>query len=295
MEILTETVETITFYHPTGDASVSGASYSVNGGTPVAMVTTSGSGLHTAKLPYFGSETTVVVTWSFTVPGSGTFDHVDTFHVVRPYLNMREVKVIWPEATDAQAREVEAVVRHVINSHCGQSFGKRTATISVEAHGETALRLPERLVSLTGLSTLTQVLNPNAAIIVSDGWYIKKKWSDTLSDIESDSEYWGSTEHGGVIYAPTRGSGPNKWRDDYPFSITGVWGYDEVPHPVKEAAKLLVNDYACGEIIYRDRYLESIKAADWRLQFSSRAWEATGNVRADQLLSPYVLLQWAII
>ncbi len=84
-------------------------------------------------------------------------------------------------------------------------------------------------------------------------------------------------------------------KNDYPFEITGDWGYKSVPAPVKEAARLLVNDYACSEQLYRDRYLESIKAADWRLQFSSRAWEYTGNVRADQLLSEYVILDWAVI
>ena len=65
---------------------------------------------------------------------------------------------------------------------------------------------------------------------------------------------------------------------------------------VKEAAKLLVNDYACAEQTYRDRYLTSMTAADWRIQFHSGAFLKTGNVRADQLLRDFVLKGgWAVI
>lgn len=234
------------------------------------------------------------------------------YDVITPYLEVREVKKVWAEATTEEAKEIEAAVRHIINAHCGQSFGYREDhTKVIEGHGERALRLPERLVELTGLSTVTSVLNPLSAIIVSDGWYLKKGWSEEVTAIETDSTYWGASDvtndvlpgepgyekpgHGHVIYAPRSGPNPTVWKDDYPFTITGNWGYTAVPDPVKSAAKLLVNDYACMEALYRDRYLEAITAADWRLQFSSRAWDHTGNVRADQLLSDYVIMDWAVI
>lgn len=267
------------------------------------------------------TEGDVMVTWTFAI-NSVEASKIDNFTIVTPYLTISEIKSIWPEATDQQAIEVEAVVRHIINAHTGQSFGHGFKTITVEGHGETALRLPERLIALTGFGTLTADLDPRAAIIVSDGWYLKKAWAAETSQIPSDSQYWGDwqegvfdnniysdpdgdgespfygplgTRPGQVIVAPGTYGRSTKWTDDYPFRITGEWGYRSVPSPVVEAAKLLVNDYACSEIIYRDRYLESIKAADWRLQFSSRAWEYTGNVRADQLLSEFVLLDWAVL
>lgn len=255
------------------------------------------------------SDGPINIKWVFSIDGEEV-DKTDHFEVVTPYLSISEVKKIWPEATDEQAVDVESAVRHVINAHTGQSFGLSTKTITVEGHGESALRLPERLIELTGFGTLTSELDHRAAIITSDGWYIKKGWANTLSDVESDSAYWNGWDnvsnsapgepgyekqsHGYIIHAPGIHSNPTPWRSDYPFRITGRWGYETVPQPVKEAAKLLINDYACSEAMYRDRYLESIKAADWRLQFSSRAWEYTGNVRADQLLSQYVLVEWAV-
>jgi len=80
------------------------------------------------------------------------------------------------------------------------------------------------------------------------------------------------------------------------YPISGVWGYEAVPESVKEAARLLVNDYACADSQYRDRYLTSMTAADWRIQFNSGAFVRTGNVRADQLLSEYVTTRgWGVI
>lgn len=275
------------------------------------MTPTTVGSVSSVTLPYFQSEGTVEVSWSFSIPSVGDFTDVQIYDVVTPYLTKAEVKTIWPEATDQQALDVEAVVRHVINAHTGQSFGYSEKSITVEGHGESALRLPERLIELTGLSTLTATLNVNRSIIVSDGWYLKKGWTDSVTVLTTTDEYFSGTDvnnyadegepgyekpsHGHIIIAPGANASPTPWRDDYPFTITGKWGYITVPQPVREAAKLLVNDYACSEVAYRDRYLESIKAADWRLQFSSSAWRYTGNVRADQLLSQYVLLDWAVV
>lgn len=266
------------------------------------------------------NEGDIEVHWNFELDGVEV-EKADYFSVVTPYLTISEVKKIWPEATDEQAREVEAAVRHIINAHTGQSFGYGTKTLTVEGHGDNALRLPERCIEVTGFGTLNATLDPKAVIVVSDGWYLKKAWAAEIGPLTSDSTYWGdyrdgvfdrniysdpdgdgepplfgplAERPGGIIVAPGTGRA-TAWRNDYPFTITGKFGYKTVPAPVKEAAKLLVNDYACSEALYRDRYLESIKAADWRLQFSSRAWEYTGNVRADQLLSEYVLLDWAVI
>lgn len=237
----------------------------------------------------------VRVSIDFTVD-SQSYTQSKLITVATPYLDLFEVKEIIDSDSDEDAREIEAAVRHVINAHTGQHFGFSTKTLTVPGAGETALRLPERLLELTGLSTLTATLDINSAIVVSDGWYLKKRWADETGTLETDVEYFGEdTRPGGVIYIPQlRGDG-SKWADDYPFEITGKWGYAAVPAPVREAAKLLANDYACMDSIYRDRYLKNIRAADWRMEFSSRSWEYTGNVRADLLLSDYVLFDWGII
>lgn len=314
MEIYRGTVATVEFPWPTTNTSVTSATYSIDGGvTQSTLSLTNGTQKSTATLPYFDSEADVQVTWNFSIPGSGSFSHVDYYNVVTPYLTIAGVKKIYPEATDDEAVELEAAVRHIINAHCGQSFGYAVKTLTVEGHGESALRLPQRLIELISLSTLTGVLNVHRSIVVSDGWFLKKGWTDNVSVLTTTDEYFTAADidvdintlpgeagyekpdHGYVIVPPSVAGLSTPWRDDYPFTITGKWGYLSVPQPVVEAAKLLVNDYACSEIAYRDRYLEVVKAADWQLEFNTRAWDSTGNVRADQLLDEYVLLDWAVI
>lgn len=256
------------------------------------------------------NDCTLVIKWSFKINGVDVIK-TDNFDIVTPYLPLDEIKKIMPAgSSDDDIHNVESAVRHIINANTGQTFGRYEGSITVEAHGEDALALPRRLIKITGLSTLTAELDPNATIIVSDGWFLKKGWAHELSNIDSDSAYWGGWDisnalpgepgyekpaHGPIIVAPGHAGTPTRWRNDYPFKITGIWGYDAIPYPVQEAARLLVNDYGCMNAIYRDRYLQSIRSADWRLQFSSRAWDSTGNVRADQLLSEYVIAEWAVV
>lgn len=261
------------------------------------------------------SEGTLQVNWNLAI-GGVPVTKTDYYEIVTPYLSISEVKSIFPQATDDEAVAVELSVRLIINAHCGQQFGfAQNKTVVVEGHGEQGLRLPQRLLKVTGIATLTAVLNPTNAIIVSDGWYLKKSWADPLlSDVTNDSTYWSGYEgdlawhnaapgqpgyekpnHGPITRAPNVNTVASVWQGDYPFTIIGDWGYKSVPTSVKEAARLLVNDYACMEQMYRDRYLISMKAADWSLEFSSRAWESTGNVRADQLLDEFVLLDWASV
>lgn len=322
MELLRATAPEVKFTLPTNNTAGVEATCSYGTGDPKTLSVTVTGGVAKARLPYLHVEGTGQVDWVFTIPGSGTFTEKVPFEVVTPYIGLDELKDMGVPAD--KAKDVEAAVRHIINAHTGQSFGfKPDRTITVEGHGDSAVRLPERLIELKGLSTMTSVLDHRAAIVVSDGWYLKKSWAHVTGPLDNDSLYWGEysggtpfdnniygdpdgdgegpfvgplgSRPGGVIVAPNAGGRATPWKDDYPFAIHGDWGYKQVPEPVKEAAKLLANDFACNEQLYRDRYLESIKAADWRLQFNSRAWDNTGNARADHLLSEYVLLDWLVI
>ena len=340
MEILRGTAPVVEFDLPTNNTEVDAATYSVNGGAPQTLTVTVSDGTAKAQLPYLTLEGESQVDWTFRI-GSDTFTETEFYDVVTPYLSIKEI--VGMGLSPVEAKKVEAAVRHVINAHTGQSFGyEKDKTYTIEGHGDTAVRLPKRLIEIKGLATLTEVLDHKATIITSDGWYLKKSWANSRPRVDaSDSTYWGdisgngvfnnttykdyddsynpgyeevplagggsasvltdptiepvASRPGGVIVTPTASGGATKWKSDYPFEITGDWGYKRVPEPVREAARLLVNDYACSEQLYRDRYLESIKAADWRLQFSARAWDHTGNARADHLLAEFVLMDWWVI
>lgn len=301
----------------------------INGSLNVTVFDTTGALVHTVNTVTAGTGTLSFtmpfsfvqngneyrVRWEFNYLEDATqyAFYTETYvEVVRSILPLSEIAVILGVNYNTDdAMSVERAVRHVIQAHTGQKFDYSRKTLTVEGHGESALRLPERLVELEGLSTLSATLNTHRAIITSDGWYLKKGWTNEVTVLTTTDEFFTGdyisnfaapgepgfemSDHGPVIMAPGATGIATQFRNDYPFRIAGWWGYRYVPAAIKEAAKLLVNDYGCQEALYRDRYLESIKAADWRLQFSSRAWESTGNARADYLLSEYVLADWAVI
>lgn len=235
------------------------------------------------------------VHWKFTYTENGTsqeFEEYTTVHVITPVLTEREVREIHPNATDDEVVKIERAVRAIIQAHTGQSFGKFNGSYSVRGNDENALMLPARLLELHAVNQLED--NPERYFAIEgDGWVLRHfPWG--VPPVKAD--YHELHQHvGGVIHNPNNVRLGEWFKSSY-YTIKGVWGWDKVPGAVKEAARLLVNDYACADAQYRDRYLTSMTAADWRIQFNSGAFARTGNVRADQLLSDYVLKRgWAVL
>lgn len=292
MEILKETVETITFVLPTSDTNGVKATYSVNGATPVNLTVTldQANGIAKATLPYQPTEGTVTVTWTFTIPQSGTFTKAETYTVVTPYLSLRWIKDNLLEgSSDQEIRDAEAAARYIVQAHTGQYFGKEHSTKRAWGEKNNALYLPARLLSLEAVNGN----NDTNFYITGNGWFLTRPSWTGIPPIKADA--YGVNEATVPIIDPYARRG-GVFDQNVPYDITGTWGWEAVPGAVVEAMKLLVNDYACADSQYRDRYLTSMTAADWRIQFNNGAFIKTGNVRADQLLSDYVLHRgWAVI
>ena len=219
-----------------------------------------------------------------------TLNRVLHIEVVTPILSRREIREVWDSATDKEVRDIEKAVRHIIQAYTGQQFGMFAGTLPVRGEGNSALRTPRRLIELVSVDGRNAAPN----FIVDPEGHIVRHYPWGVPPVKAD--YHGLHMHtGGVIHNPNNVRQTN-WSSERTYQLTGRWGYEYIPEAVKEAAKLLVNDYACGDSQYRDRYLVSVVAADWRLQFHSGAYLRTGNVRADQLLSEYVVTRgWGVI
>jgi hypothetical protein len=172
-------------------------------------------------------------------------------------------------------------------------LGKFRGTTVIIRNDSTQLALPMPLITFTDMSDDMFTFDPASFAIRGEGWFLGGKpgayW--TIKDAPPEDVL---DDFNNVIYAP----GVIKKRDfayTSVYSITGDWGYESVPYPVVQAARLLISDYACQDSSYRDRYLESIKAADWRMQFTQAAYDGTGNLKADQLLNPYKLSNMVVI
>lgn len=245
------------------------------------------------------------VRWQFTyTEDSQPYEYQNTTYVevITPILPLSEISAILYEDSDEtpdpqEIADLEKAVRNVIQAHTGQFFGKFVGKISVTGSGEPYLRLPRKLISFTSLNGATHWTNSLA--IRGSGWFLKSKYVSGPPPVRADWDGWNEANayySGKVpIVAPYSKTAVN-FAENIEYVIDGVWGWNYVPAQVAEAAKLLVNDYACADSNYRDRFLTSMTAADWRIQFHEGAFSNTGNVRANQLLAEYVLHRgWVVI
>jgi hypothetical protein len=222
-------------------------------------------------------------------------------NVVTPYIELHEIKeILGKNASDEECFQAEAAARQIINAHTGQEFGFFEGTIKVLSNYDEALPLPRRMIEPTKIvagstvifdrNTPTSYLNylgENQFVVTGSGMFLKRPiWASSL--------VVGDMYSADPIEAPSY-TGVRKFENDILYTITGKFGYETVPEAVRQAAQILTEQYECADKEYREQYLESIKSADWRIQFNSGAYRRTGNARADKLLSPYVVNRAKVI
>lgn len=246
------------------------------------------------------SDNDLEVSWRFSYVENGTtyeFNDTTEVQIVTPILPLTEVKrVLGPDFDDQEAIDVERAVRYIIQAHTGQFFGKFVGKKYVSGSGEPYLRLPMRLISLNTVNGNTY-WNDSLALRGS-GWYLQSR-SYGIPSVRADYHGWHQSawnySNKAPIVAPYSKTLFN-FVEHAEYEINGTWGWKSVPAPVQEAARLLINDYACADSMYRDRFLTSMTAADWRIQFHEGAFSNTGNVRANQLLAEFVLRRgWVVV
>lgn len=229
-------------------------------------------------------ERELIVTWTYEIEGEeGTAVHY--YPIVTPYVSLQDMREIYPDLasrTDEELIALEQRVRLVINSYTGQNFGFGRKRVEVESENGVTLHLPARVISI-------EEFEANGLSYPSSSFRI---------GLSSFSIEW----------LPI--SNPNKWaaadpirmhdlvprfRRDTRFFVTGIFGWRRVPTEVRQAAIILIGDYSCDESVWRDKYIDNMRASDWRLEFAPGAFSGTGNVQADQLLAPFQVSNMVVI
>jgi hypothetical protein len=290
MEIYRDTTSTVTLEHPvtgplTADIYRGSEVISAN------QTVTSSSGNHTTVIDWSLTEYDgqLKIVWKKTGFSRATYEDI-----VTPIIPLSELALLLDDVTEDDRLDAEAVVRRIIEAYTGQRFGKFRITNQVAGNDSTRLALPMPLLSFTDMSDGTLDYEPSSFRITGSGWFLGQAPGAWWTIKEAPPEEVLDQFTSGVIYAP----GTVKKKDfSYTniYTITGDWGYESVPFPVMQAAKMLISDYACQDSSYRDRYLESMKAADWRIQFTQAAYDGTGNLKADRLLEEYRLDNLVVI
>lgn len=276
MEIYRNEITPITVPLPTGSfvtsVSASRAGVNIVGVTYVGNVVT---------LPYsqYQLDGEVKITVNFSHSSNAlTTDYYVT--IITPILTEAEGNAIVAGRYD----DMEPLLRHIISSYTGQTFGKFIGSYNIEGNNG-GLILPERLLSLTDVVSNGVTYDDSLFDIKADGWLLAFKSQYGLEIGEAIT--YPQFDNMGVIYAPPINWTSRDFSNNVFYNVTGTFGYNFVPYKVVQAAKLLYADYACNDALYRDRYLKSIRSSDWRLEFNAGAWQGTGNVKADWLLDEY--------
>ena len=73
---------------------------------------------------------------------------------------------------------------------------------------------------------------------------------------------------------------------DYTFVLDA--GHKAIPPEIEYAAKLLIDDIKCGRLDYYKRYMSSYSTDQFKIGFTDRMFDGTGNMIVDKILGKYV-------
>lgn len=225
----------------------------------------------------------IKIDWTFTITADvGT--KTDYINVVTPYCNLADINA--PDGTTtADLEDAEMFARYMINDQTGKKFGRRRRTINVSGNNAPNLVLNERIVSVDSVAVNGESVwtadpaynNFGRELVISDTNY-------GLTGIKNDGiPVWGEQNY------------TVNWRSNYRYTISGIFGYDQVPDEIEYCARLLAEDYFCNDTAWKKRYVQQINASDWRVVFSPRQFIGTGNFYVDQILSDFKSIGMAII
>ncbi|MCA1799843.1 MAG: hypothetical protein LC650_00930 [Actinobacteria bacterium] len=184
-----------------------------------------------------------------------------------------------------ELRNMERLVAGVIDVYCNQTFNRENGKAYViQGQDSDQLALPKRIINLTDVEVLDDP-SPTQSYSVLDyttfdpdaPWTLRRK----------------RTAYVGRSINPVSRYRFFKYPDLY--RVSGDWGWNMVPPDVTRAATLLVQDYFCDDAKYREKFIDNIRAGDWRMEFRATGDETTGNANADMLLTGYRNVAMAVI
>lgn len=224
--------------------------------------------------------------WTYSISGN-QYTRTDNHVIVSPMFTKDQL-VAWDAdfsmLTDEQVVRLEKTIRAVIEYVTGQKFNYEYDTIAFRGNGSRLVGLPKRLVEADGIVDGSGGLIDAFVKSGNDGWTLNAEQGPTWVDAMTSTN---------PIRNPYKAYGI--FKNDLTYTISGYFGYTSIPEDVILAAKILAEDYGCDESLWRDRYIDNIRAADWRFEFNGRAFSGTGNVKVDQILQKYTLGRMVVL
>lgn len=281
-------------------AEVNSARFERNGTTVNATDVVETPAGYLVEIPYemthMDGDFTVI--WDYSVDGKD-YTRRETISVVTPLFTKDELVDSDPDftsLTDAQVVKLERMIRQVIERYTGQTFGFKEGTLDLYGNGTRVLSTSgTRVHSITylvpyGYSNPEQISGyAYGGRLVSDGYAIVKNAPNDYSIKADSTEVYESVIGGHLGYSA------NTFSNGSRYTLSGRFGYESVPQAVKDAALQLAQTYSCDEHVWRDRYVKSMRSADWRVDFQQETYNGTGSLIADQLLAPFIVSTMVVL
>lgn len=235
---------------------------------------------HMALIPYAIThlDGDFTIEWTYTVEGN-VYVKSFTHSIVTPLMPLSALST-------QDAMELEQAVRYFIQAYTNNYFGSFVGTVTIQGTGHMALELPRRLRSLTSVTLDGTAYDPAGFVLTGDGWFLNRTAGRSLTIKDAPPDEYVPVYSNNLIVPPFSPVN-TMFVDNTTFVIDGVWGYDPVPDDVMLAADLLFNDYNCADAAYRNRFINSMRAGNWRFDLRDDAFAGTGNLTADRLLDKY--------
>jgi hypothetical protein len=263
------------------------------------------TGVYQVFLPYAETEypRSLKFKWVYEVQGE-EMTKTHPIFVVPPYTDITQAMDVLNIGVDpsdpdyktyAQLAEAERYARKQIENFTLQRFYLADQLFTIYGAGTEVLPLPFRIVELHELyandilliDTVNNINNWNYNVQISDSQFgIRVNRASMLDNTVYTAN--------GMVPPTINDITGGAFRRDTVYRVQGKFGWGVVPDEIELACIELMRDYF-NKDVWRNKYIKSISTFDWQFEYNGQTSVGTGNLYADQLLSPYVLNQMQVI
>lgn len=262
-------------------------------------------GTYQIYLPYYltDRQKKLRLVWTYEIDGE-EISKSEYVYVVIPYTDMTRASEILGIGFDPsdnnykssdELRMAEKYARTIIEKHTDQKFYLYQDSYTVYGSGSDTLILPQKINRLDSLYANDILLVDNLLNIDNWNYVVEFVGSGFGLRINRAAMMDNTVYTANGMVPPSIHDSNGVFQNQVQYSVSGQFGYHEVPDEVDMACIELMKDYFSKDKTWRNKYMKSISTFDWQFEYDYGAYSGTGNLYVDKLLDPFVLTQIMVI
>lgn len=241
--------------------------------------------------------------WSYTVEGSPVLKRHEVY-VVQPYVDISQAidsLGLGSDYSDPNHRtyqeliDAEKYARKMIENYTQQKFYLYDDNNVVYGAGTDILPLSNKIHDIHEIYVNDLLLIDNIHSINNWGIQVQPTESGFGVRVNRANMLDNSVYTANGMVPPTINDYAGLFNKDARYTVSGKYGWNEIPDEVEIACIELMKDYFSKDKVWRNKYIKRISTFDWQFDFNSATFSGTGNNYVDQLLLPYVASKMVLI